>query len=198
MKNQKYSGIEYGDNNDELLSEMSIEYDKSEDVWVKPLVEKQEVFEKSSDSNCISYATEYVYDGATSQQPVEIHHISSDGMESLKGSIKYDPITQTKISETDCNENFIRYEYDSWQRPIKIFTAYDKEEPAVKYDYKCFQVDKDGYHNFWYTKTDNKVSFTDDNTKITTLVQIDGLGSVLRTAKNGVYYHTGEGRKELG
>ena len=48
MKNQKYSGIEYGDNNDELLSEMSIEYDKSEDVWVKPLVEKQEVFEKST------------------------------------------------------------------------------------------------------------------------------------------------------
>ena len=47
MKNQKYSGIEYGDNN-ELLSEMSIEYDKSEDVWVKPLVEKQEVFEKST------------------------------------------------------------------------------------------------------------------------------------------------------
>lgn len=62
IKNQKYSGIEYGDNNDKLLSEMSIEYDKSEDVWVKPLVEKQEVFEKSSDSNCISYATEYEYD----------------------------------------------------------------------------------------------------------------------------------------
>ena len=48
IKNQKYSGIEYGDNNDKLLSEMSIEYDKSEDVWVKPLVEKQKVFEKSA------------------------------------------------------------------------------------------------------------------------------------------------------
>ena len=182
MKNQKYSGIEYGDNN-ELLSEMSIEYDKSEDVWVKPLVEKQEVFEKSSDSNCISYATEYEYDD--DYNVIKLSQLEND-IEKINAEFTYIDIDDKKIYGLP--ETII----------VKSPSGEILRKRSGEYNDKGLLTSLKQYYNDDSELTSN-IEYDDfGNTKITTLVQIDGLGTVLRTAKNGVYYHSGEGRKELG
>ena len=82
--------------------------------------------------------------------------------------------------------------YDEWQRVKEIRTSYDTGEvPSVSYEYFTPQgIEKVGEqksHSFWYAITKNKVTFdTDDKTVIQTVVQVDGLGRKVRSAKTGV------------
>ncbi len=127
----------------------------------------------------------YTYDEATNTFVNSITQ-SGDGIEGYIDTIQYDPATQTKIIETDCNSNTLRYEYDNWQRITKIFTSYDGKIPAVQYDYHSVNKKDNGTKQLWYTITSNKVTFDkDDNSVIDTVLQIDGLGRTVRTAKTG-------------
>ena len=107
---------------------------------------------------------------------------SGSGTDTYKSHIAYDIATQTKKSETDCNGNTLRYEHDGWQRIAKIFTSYDGATPAVGYEYFTPKNGADGFHEPWHAVTDNKVTF--DGT-IKTVLQTDGLGRAVRTAKTG-------------
>ena len=118
--------------------------------------------------------------------------ISQSGMgtDSYESKIDYDVPTQTKKSETDCNGNKLSYDYDKWQRIVEIRTDYDGKEksktPAVSYEYNTPNNDSFGHHELWYAITNNKVTFDeDDGSVIQTVVQIDGLGRAVRTAKTG-------------
>ena len=95
-----------------------------------------------------------------------------------------------KKSETDCNGNKLSYDYDKWQRIVEIRTDYDGKEksktPAVSYEYHTPNKDSNGHHELWYAVTNNKVTFdADDDSIIQTVLQIDGLGRAVRTAKTG-------------
>ena len=103
---------------------------------------------------------------------------------------KYDPKSQTKIFEKDCSGNSIKYKYDDWQRIIEIRTDYDSKDetktPAVSYEYYTPGIEPNGHHELWYAITNNKVIFDENDTSaIQTVVQIDGVGRVVRTAKTG-------------
>lgn len=80
-----------------------------------------------------------------------------------------------------------RYEYDSWQRVTEIRTSYDTgNTPAVSYEYHAPKKDADGKHGLWHAVTNNKVTFdAGDDSVIQTVLQIDGLGRAVRTAKTG-------------
>ena len=112
---------------------------------------------------------------------------SGTGTDTYTSYMTYDPITQTKKSETDCNGNKLSYEYDGWQRIKEIRTAYDTGTiPAVSYEYNTPNNDSFGHHELWYAVTNNKVTFdADDDSIIQTVLQIDGLGRAVRTAKTG-------------
>ena len=115
-----------------------------------------------------------------------VTEISQSGKDTdtYRSFIDYDVATQTKTSETDCNGNTLRYEYDDWQRVTKLFTAYDTAVPAVSYEYFTSQKNADSFHDLWYAITSNKVTFdSDDDSVIQTVLQIDGLGRAVRTAK---------------
>ncbi|MBR6582212.1 MAG: hypothetical protein IKK80_01210, partial [Treponema sp.] len=128
----------------------------------------------------------YVYDGVENMFVEEITQSGND-TETYTSLIKYDVPMQTKKSETDCNGNKLRYEYDKWQRIKEIWTAYDTgTTPAVSYEYNTPNNDSFGHHELWYAITNNKVTFdADDDSIIQTVVQIDGLGRAVRTAKTG-------------
>ena len=92
----------------------------------------------------------------------------------------------------------MRYEYDDWNRLVKIFTSYDTgTTPSVSYEYHNVPLISSNADIFesgeitelsdtWYTITNNKVSFdADDKNVIQTVVEIDGLGRAVRTAKTG-------------
>ena len=115
--------------------------------------------------------------------------ISQSGMgtDSYESKIDYDVPTQTKKSEADCNGNKLSYEYDNWKRIKEIRTAYDTgTTPAVSYEYKTPNNDSSGHHELWYAVTNNKVTFdADDSSIIQTVLQIDGVGRAVRTAKTG-------------
>ena len=72
-----------------------------------------------------------------------------------------------------------------------LSSPYDNGVGAIEYEYGTFDTsfikEKVQAHPFWYARTKNKVSFNDDRT-IDTLVQIDGLGRVFKTAKTGCVY----------
>ena len=110
-----------------------------------------------------------------------------NGTDTYTSMLEYDPATQTKTMETDCNGNSLRYEYDGWQRTTKVWTGYDTEAtPAVSYEYHTPAKDAGGKHKLWHAVTSNKVTFdADDDSAIQTVVQIDGLGRTVRTAKTG-------------
>ncbi len=113
---------------------------------------------------------------------------SGHGTDSYTSEISYYYNTQTKSEETDCNGNNMRYEYDGWQRPLKIFTSADGNIPAVSYEYYNSSSSNTGddIKESWYAITNNKVTFDkDDNSIIQTVLQIDGLGRATRTAKTG-------------
>ena len=112
---------------------------------------------------------------------------SGAGTDTYTSFIDYDVPTQTKKSETDCRGNKLSYEYDSWQRVTEIRTSYDTgNTPAVSYEYHAPKKDTDGSHGLWHAVTNNKVTFdADDDSVIQTVLQIDGLGRAVRTAKSG-------------
>ena len=128
----------------------------------------------------------YTYD---KDENMFVTGISQSGMgtDSYESKIDYDVPTQTKKSETDCNGNKLSYEYDGWQRIKEIRTAYDTGTiPAVSYEYNTPNNDSFGHHELWYAVTNNKVTFdADDDSIIQTVLQIDGLGRAVRTAKTG-------------
>lgn len=128
----------------------------------------------------------YVYDGVEHMFVKEITQSGND-TESYTSFIEYDEATQTKKLEKDCNGNSLRYEYDNWQRIKEIWTSYDTgTTPAVSYEYNTPNNDSFGHHQLWYAVTNNKVTFdADDSSVIQTVLQIDGLGRAVRTAKTG-------------
>ena len=128
----------------------------------------------------------YKYDDVENMFVKEITQRGND-TESYTSFIEYDEVTQTKSFETDCNGNKLRYEYDKWQRIKEIWTDYDTgTTPAVSYEYNTPNNDSFGHHELWYAVTNNKVTFdADDDSIIQTVLQIDGLGRAVRTAKTG-------------
>ena len=127
----------------------------------------------------------YVYDNQENMFVTEIAQSGKD-TDTYKSYIDYDIAAQTKTSETDCNRNSMRYEYDGWQRITKIFTSYDNSVPAVSYEYFTPQKNADSFHDLWYAITSNKVTFdSEDDSVIKTVLQVDGLGRAVRTAKTG-------------
>ena len=112
---------------------------------------------------------------------------SGAGTDTYTSFIDYDVPTQTKKSETDCNGNTLRYEYDGWQRITKVWTGYDTGgTPAVSYEYQTPAANENGRHSLWHAVTSNKVTFdAGDDSVIQTVVQTDGMGRTVRTAKTG-------------
>ena len=56
----------------------------------------------------------------------------------------------------------------------------------MSYEYFTPQKNADSFCGLWYTVTNNKVTFdSDDDSVIQTVLQIDGLGRSVRTAKTG-------------
>ena len=56
----------------------------------------------------------------------------------------------------------------------------------MSYEYVMPQKNADSFHGLWYAITSNKVTFdSDDDSVIQTVLQIDGLGRAVRTAKTG-------------
>ena len=133
---------------------------------------------------------EYKYDETHNMFLEEIKQYGTD-TDIYKSEIKYDYALQLKKSETDCNGNSLTYKYDSWKRIEKIFTSYDKDGvPAVSYEYHTPDNSIKESAGLWYAITNNKVAFkTDDQNNsipvIQTVLQIDGLGRAVRTAKTG-------------
>ncbi|WP_288985717.1 toxin TcdB middle/N-terminal domain-containing protein [uncultured Treponema sp.] len=109
------------------------------------------------------------------------------GTDTYTGRFEHDPAVQAKTMETDCRGNTFRHEYDSWQRIKEIWTSYDTgTTAAVSYEYKTPNNDSSGHHDLWHAVTNNKVTFdADDERIIQTVIQIDGMGRAVRTAKTG-------------
>ncbi|MDY6031635.1 MAG: toxin TcdB middle/N-terminal domain-containing protein, partial [Treponemataceae bacterium] len=128
----------------------------------------------------------YDYDGEENMFVTEVSQ-KGNGTGTYRSTLTYDMSAQTKLSEKDCRGNEMRYEYDNWQRPSKIWTSYDTGTvPAVSYEYSTPKAGTDGSHSLWHAVTNNKVTFDSaDSSIIQTVVQIDGLGRAVRTAKTG-------------
>ena len=131
----------------------------------------------------------YSYDGTENMFVTDIAQSGTD-TDTYKGTIRYDIPTQTKRYEEDCSGNTINYDYDKWQRIVEIRTDYDGKEksktPAVSYEYHTPVRDDNRSQDLWYAVTNNKVTFdADDSSVIQTVLQIDGLGRAVRTAKTG-------------
>ena len=127
----------------------------------------------------------YTYDNDENMFVTEIAQ-GGKGTDTYTSRIEYDIAAQTKTSESDCNKNSMHYEYDAWQRITKIFTSYDNSVPAVSYEYFTPQKNADSFHDLWYAITSNKVTFdSEDDSVIKTVLQVDGLGRAVRTAKTG-------------
>ncbi|MBR4790825.1 MAG: hypothetical protein IK024_08050, partial [Treponema sp.] len=148
----------------------------------------------------------YDYDKTVNQFIENVSQVSKYGA-SYNSSIEYNYETQTKTKETDCNGNSMEYEYDQWQRITSIKTPEDGNGiKAVSYEYYCPDTKVTGtqdgkreeeQHAFWAAVTKNKVNFDSDKV-IETIVQIDGLGGVFRTAKTGVKFNPGTKESEKG
>jgi hypothetical protein len=127
----------------------------------------------------------YEYDSGTRQYLTRVRQEDGGGS-GYESVIEWDTDRGLKKSEEDANEKQIRYEYDSRGRLEKVFTGYDGETPAAEYRYVTG-------NRHWYAVTGNKVSFDADDTGVMlTVVELDGLGRVRRTAKSGEKYEEGE------
>ena len=106
-----------------------------------------------------------------------------------ESNIDWDVKRGLKTAETDINGNIMRYEYDSFNRLIKVFGPYDNYpsgQAAVEYTYNTER------RNSLYTITKNKISFdASDDGYILTVNELDGLGRTARTSKTGVVYKDG-------
>jgi len=128
---------------------------------------------------------EYAYDNEAHQYVTEIKQENSIGTVVYTSRIKWDAERGLKTSETDPNGNSIIYKYDSWGRLAKVYTDYDISNgtAAVSYHYVT-----NGPR--WYTVTENKLKYDgNDPNVLLTVVEIDGLGRVERTAKSGAVYN---------
>ena len=112
----------------------------------------------SSVKDSLGATLSYVYDSTEKMFVTEISQ-SGKGTDIYKSYLEYDIKNQLQTKETDCNGNFMSYEYDNWQRPIKIFTSYDSTIPAVSYEYVTTNRDDSGSQALWYAITNNKVLF---------------------------------------
>ena len=172
------------------------------------LIELRQYFGKNTDDYSVNYLTyddhygnitsvkdssdatlSYTYDGYVHSFVTQIDQFGN-GTKTYTSNITYleeNIANQTKDSETDCNGNTLHYKYDNWQRIERIWTSYDKKEnPAVKYEYHTTGKNNDGMPELWYAITDNKVTFDEnDSSVIQTVLQVDGLGRAVRTAKTG-------------
>ncbi|MBP5402883.1 MAG: hypothetical protein J6Y36_06980 [Treponema sp.] len=138
----------------------------------------------------------FTYENKNYQFVENVIKISRD-YKKYETSYQNDCSTQLVSSCKDLNELVMKYEYDDWQRLSKVYSPYDSSNPAVSYEYYTplsAAVYKDGVntldkHDFWYAKTNNKVSFDSSDSKyIPTIIQADGFGRVLRTiCKSSVY-----------
>ena len=138
-------------------------------------------------------STEYEYDRDNKMLPVTISQVSKEG-ERLAGSIEYDD-RMLKKGETDCNGNSFAYKYDPWLRLSEVRTPYDTGAvPAVRYEYNMHNDTK-----LWSAVTYQKVK-TDaaDESVMRTIVQCDGLGRTVRTAKQGEVRDADTGAKSKG
>lgn len=137
-----------------------------------------------SDSKGVTLS--YIYESTENTFVEEIHQFGKN-TEVYKSFIEYDIELQIKKKEKDCNLNTLTYDYDDWQRIVSIKTSYDTETtPAISYSYYTPEKNEGGKHDFWYAITNNKITFdANDNSIIQTVVQIDGLGRGVRTAKTG-------------
>ena len=140
----------------------------------------------SSVSDSRGATLSYKYDADENMFATEISQGGS-GTDTYKSHAAYDIPTQVKTRETDCTGGTLRYEYDGWQRVTKILTSYDSATPAVSYEYFTPCADEKGKHSLWHAITSNKVTFdADDDSVIKTVLQADGLGRAVRTAKTGL------------
>ena len=137
----------------------------------------------------------YTYDKDVNIFVVKVAQ-SGNGTDTYISELEYNPATQTKSFEKDSNGNTLKYSYDNWQRIEKILTSYDTDEnPAVSYKYYTAQEFikdentqrlKEKTHELWYAVTSNKVTFDSaDKSAIQTVIQVDGLGRAVRSAKTG-------------
>ena len=187
----KEAGLEYGDylryrkgtyDESGRLKTLSQYYDES-----KALTSRFEYYENGNIKSAVDASgitIEYGYDSETAQFIENIKHVCVDGSESYVSEIEYNKELQLKEKETDCNGNSMEYSYDSWQRLISIKSPEDTNGVnAISYRYYCPE-ETAGQHALWTAVTENKVNF-DSTDIIETIVQIDGFGSIIRTAKTG-------------
>ena len=138
-------------------------------------------------------STEYEYDRENKMLPVTISQVSKEG-ERLVGTIEYDG-RMLKKGETDCNGNSFAYKYDSWLRLSEMRTPYDTGEvPAVRYEYNMHNDEK-LMSAVTYQKIRTDAS---DESVMRTIVQCDGLGRTVRTAKQGEVRDADTGAKTKG
>jgi len=138
-------------------------------------------------------STEYEYDRENKMLPVTISQVSKEG-ERLAGSIEYDD-RMLKKGETDCNGNSFAYKYDPWLRLSEMRTPYDTGEiPAVRYEYNMHN-DKKLMCAVTYQKIRTDAA---DESVMRTIVQCDGLGRTVRTAKQGEVRDADTGTKTKG
>ena len=108
-----------------------------------------------------------------------------------ESSIDWDEQHGLKLSETDINENTIRYSYDSFGRLTAVYSPYDNQAgtACLRYSYHTPKQETAAGLQRWYTITENKVLFEPtDTTVIRTINEIDGLGRTVRTGKTGIVY----------
>ena len=120
----------------------------------------------------------YVYD-SSGQYLTDIIQ-GGRGVGEYTNKITWDEIRGLKSTEKDENGQVMTYDYDDFERLQKIYSPYDdiNGTPAVEYIYHTEQGSP------WWTETKNKVSFDASNDEtISTVVEIDGLGRKVRTAK---------------
>ncbi len=120
----------------------------------------------------------YVYD-SSGQYLTDIIQ-GGRGVGEYTNKITWDEIRGLKSTEEDENGQVMTYDYDDFERLQKIYSPYDdiNGTPAVEYIYHTEQGSP------WWTETKNKVSFDASNDEtISTVVEIDGLGRKVRTAK---------------
>jgi YD repeat-containing protein len=121
----------------------------------------------------------YEYDDETRQYP-EVITEGGSGAGPYESRIEWDHRRGVKRKERDENGEEIRYEYDRYGRIAAVYSPYDGETPAVRYEYH-----REPGRN-WYAVTENKVSFDPgDGQVLRTVVVIDGLGRSLVTGKDG-------------
>ena len=123
----------------------------------------------------------YAWDEEHNQFPETITR-GAEGADSYVSRIKWDPRLGVKEKETDENGNVITYEYNDYGYLEEVYSPYDTEMPAVRYEY-CKPTETQLYY---YTVTHNKISTDpDDEGVIRTVIAADGLGRAFITAKDG-------------